>query len=379
MEMPYFDPRAVGIVKTSIDQFATPFRVIDPSEWEGVPVPDREWTVQDFVPAGTVTLLTGEGGAGKSTLGLQLAAARALGREWLSTQPQPGRTLVLSAEDDAGEMHRRLDAIRAHYGACFSDLSDMRMVDLVGEDAVLGAPAAKSGLITATDLFTAVCQQIEVLRPGLVIVDALADAYAGEENNRVQARQFIGMLKRPARQFGCAFLCLAHPSITGINDGTGRSGTTGWGNSVRSRIFFQHAKAADGSSPDPDLRTLTVNKANYGPTGATLTVKWVAGVYVVQTGPGALDKMAIASRTDETFLTLLALFNLQGQDVSAKRGPTYAPTQFAAHPDAGGIAKRHFEDAMQRHLASARIKIETFGPPSRQRSRLVIEEPKETP
>jgi RecA-family ATPase len=114
-------------------------RPLNPADWEGQPVPEREWIVQDFIPASTVTLLSGEGAAGKSTLALQLGAARALGEPWLSTLPRPGKTLYLSAEDDGEELHRRLDAVRSYFGAAFSALSGLRLVDLVGEDAVLGA------------------------------------------------------------------------------------------------------------------------------------------------------------------------------------------------------------------------------------------------
>ena len=49
--------------------------------------------------------------------------------------------IVLPAEDNDDEMHRRLDAIRLHYGAAWADLNAMRLVDLVGEDAVLGTAA----------------------------------------------------------------------------------------------------------------------------------------------------------------------------------------------------------------------------------------------
>ena len=78
-------------------------RIIDPTLWEGVPVPPREWIVEDFIPANTVSLLTGEGSAGKSTLALQLAVARGVGKAWLNTMPKAGPTLILSAEDDADE------------------------------------------------------------------------------------------------------------------------------------------------------------------------------------------------------------------------------------------------------------------------------------
>jgi RecA-family ATPase len=347
-------------------------QLLNPVQWRDQPVPERNWIVRDLIPAKTVTLLSGDGAAGKTTLGLQLAAARALGRDWIGMMPAPGRTLFLSAEDDAEELHRRLDAIRSHYHATFTDMADIHLVDMVGENAVLGE-LSRTGIIHATPVFDAVVSTIEKVQPDLVVIDALADAFAGDENNRSQARQFVGMLKRPARQFGCAFLCLAHPSLNGISSGTGTSGSTGWNNSVRSRLYFEAAKATDGSAPDPELRTLTLRKANYAPTGVSVTVRWKAGTYVPEGGISSLDRMALKQKAEARFLDLLRQFNLQGQDVSAKQSPSYAPTMFAKHPQSEGIGKGYFAVAMQELLSRREIRIETSGPPSRQRSRLVCE------
>lgn len=78
------------------------------SDLAGKEVPPREWLVPDLVPAGTVTLLTGDGGTGKSLVALQLAAACAMGRPWLGRDVAAGRALFISAEDDQDELHRRL-------------------------------------------------------------------------------------------------------------------------------------------------------------------------------------------------------------------------------------------------------------------------------
>ncbi len=82
--------------------------------------------------------------------------------------------------------------------------------------------------------------------------------------------------------------------------------------------------------------------------------------------------MALEAKAKETFLQLLRQLNEQGQAVSASPSPTYAPKVFASHPKAAGVGKRHFQTAMQDLLGDGQIRIETTGPVSRQRSRLVI-------
>jgi hypothetical protein len=51
--------------------------LLNPADWEGREVPQREWIVQDLIPAYTITLLTGDGATGKSLLALQLCAGMA--------------------------------------------------------------------------------------------------------------------------------------------------------------------------------------------------------------------------------------------------------------------------------------------------------------
>src|ERR1700730_8504960 len=81
-------------------------RVFNPADWEGRQAPERLWIVKDYIPARAVTLLYADGGTGKSYLKLQLSVARALAKEWIGLIPAPGRTLVLSTEDDINEMWR---------------------------------------------------------------------------------------------------------------------------------------------------------------------------------------------------------------------------------------------------------------------------------
>jgi RecA-family ATPase len=347
-------------------------RIINPIDWEGLLVPPREWIVPDYIPHKTVTLLSGDGSIGKSLLALQLAVARAIAREWIGLLPEPGLTLILSAEDDADEMHRRVEDIRKFYGVSMAGLADIRLVDLVGEDSILGS--LMRGQIEPTKIYDTLAAYLTEWRPSLVILDVLADMFSGDENSRPQSRQFIGLLKRLARKHSCAFLLLAHPSLTGLNTGTGTSGSTGWSNAVRSRLYFQTAKASDGSEPNPNLRSLQGMKSNYGVPGGKIDLEWQKGLFVPVQGATGLDKIAAEAKVDAVFLGLLKRVNTQGRNVSTAKGPTYAPAVFAAEPDNHDIKSRDFDAAMRRLLNASRIRVEVSGPASRRRSALVLED-----
>jgi RecA-family ATPase len=344
-------------------------RVINPAEWEGNSSPARKWIIHDVIPDETVSLFFGDGATGKSLLALQLAAARSIGTEWLGLSPRAGRTLVLSAEDESEEMRRRLDDIRKSYDAAWTDLSDVRLVDLVGEDSVLGELA--KGRIAPTPMYQALDDYTGEFKPSLVILDVLSDLFAGDENNRPQAREFIGLLKRLARKHTCAILLLAHPSVSGMTSGAGTSGSTAWNNSARGRMYLSRV-LVEGVEPNKNLRKFEVKKANYAPASLSITVEWSSGVFVLASAHLSLDKLALEAKAERVLLDLLAEFERQDRDVSPNRSATYAPTEFAKHPDADGISKAAFEAALNRLLKTKRIRIETFGPKSHERKRLRV-------
>jgi RecA-family ATPase len=144
-----------------------------------------------------------------------------------------------------------------------------------------------------------------------------------------------------------AILLLSHPSLSGMASGTGQSGSTGWGNSVRSRLYLERPKAQDGGEPDPDLRILTNKKANFSSTDVSLSLRWAAGAFRLEkSGLGGLDRMAQERAADTRFLELLADFEKQGRTTNNAGGPNYAPRAFAASDSA--IGKDRFRGAMER-------------------------------
>ena len=351
-----------------------PLPFINIAAWRDRPVPERQWTVKDRIPANNVTLLSGEGSVGKSILSLQLAAAVILGRDWLGTLPEPGAALVVCCEDDSNELWRRLDLIAAHYGTTFAEFKDMHLLALAGGETLMAVPD-RNGLIQTTKLFTRIRAAACDLRPKLIVLDNAADIFGGSENDRAEVRQFIGILRGMAITAGAGVLLTSHPSLTGISTGTGLSGSTAWNASVRSRLYFKRAITAKDEEPDPDLRVLEVMKSNYGPVGETINLRWKNGLFVPVGGVSNLEKLAAEQKANETFCAQIIQFTQQGRNISTKpNAPTYAPAEFAKEKEAkdAGLRKSDFEAAMRRLLAAGKIRVEPYGPPSRGWTRLVI-------
>jgi RecA-family ATPase len=244
-------------------------------------------------------------------------------------------------------------------------------MSLAGEDALL-ATLNRFGLMHPTKLFGRLRDAACDIHPKLIVLDNSADIFGGNENDRAQVRQFIGILRGLAIAANAGVLLTSHPSLTGITSGSGISGSTAWHASVRSRLYMKRAVTEKDEEPDPNLRIIEVMKSNYGPVGEIITVQWKDGLFLPEAKPGSLEKMAAEQSADDLFLRLLDRFEKQGRNVSHKKtSNTYAPTMFANDPDGKG-KRKELAAAMERLFAANKIKAETYGDrASRQFSKLV--------
>jgi RecA-family ATPase len=285
-----------------------------------------------------------------------------------------GPFLYFGAEDDTDEIHRRLADILKHYGADFPDLQgNIHLLTFAGEDAVLGH-ADRTGLVQSTALFERLMKAAIEIKPVLIGIDTSADVFAGNENDRAQVRQFVGMLRKLAMQANAYIIINSHPSLTGINSGSGLSGSTGWHNSVRARAYLTTVKTDKDDEPDPNLRKLEFKKNNYGPIARTIELRWERGVYVPVGRIGSVEKMAKEHTADRLFIALLDRFNSQGRNVSEKAtSKNYAPTMFSKEDEAKkyGLRKADLEGAMRRLFEASQIIVVPYGSPCRGTTRLV--------
>src|SRR5215471_6455694 len=349
-----------------------PLSWIDTSRWDSEPCPERDWAVRDRIPLRQVTLFSGEGAIGKSIVELMCSVAHVTGKDWLGSLPEPGGAFYVGCEDDEKELRIRLTPILRHYGTTFEQLKTdgFRFVSLAGSDAVLGAPD-RNGIIKPTALFDCLYEQAGDLKPKHIGIDTSADVFAGNENDRAQVRQFVSLLRKLAIVSNGSVVLLSHPSLTGINSGTGISGSTAWHNSVRSRMYMTAPKLEQGEQPDTDLRELQFKKSNYGPVSNNIVLRYQGGLFLPESSLSTLDKLAREQKAEETFLALLARYEREGRNVSDKlNSPTYAPALFYKERDANGMRKEDLAGAMRRLFETGKIHVENYGRPSRPASRL---------
>lgn len=345
-----------------------PLPFINPADWHGKPLPKRQWFLEGLIPAATVTMLSGDGGVGKSLLALQLATASAMGVGTLGLFPRPGRVVYLGAEDDRDEFQRRLHDVLVAHGRTFADTGDLRIVPMAERDALLATPNPK-GVIEPTPNWTALRAGILRHDPGLVVLDTSADLFGGDEIKRSQVRGFVAMLRSLAIETGAAVLLLSHPSVAGIAMGTGTSGSTAWSNSVRSRLYLT---APTGQDADASQRSLSVMKANYGATGGCVKLRWQAGAFIADDGSVPVELALVNNRHDAVFVELLSGLNRTGQTVAPTKGVNYAPRILFDRAIGKQISVKHLEAAMQRLLSAGTIRVVMSGPPSKRRQVMVV-------
>lgn len=350
-----------------------PFETFEASQWQDVPIEPRRWIAHDRIPVGEPGIMSGDGGTGKTKLALQLAVAIPAGlRDWVGGVVEAeGPVIVFSAEEKLKEMHRRTVDIIEHRGLSFRDLAAGLHFICDTENPVLGT-VDRNMIVQPTTSLLRLEKTVAAIRPALVIVENAADVYAGNESDRPNVTRFMrGLLGRLTVACESTVMLIQHPSVSGLSDGTGRSGSTGWNNAGRWRLNFTKIKDSD------DLRQLEVAKNNYGPTGDKITLRWERGVFVPENSASPSPARAAAENSaDQIYLDCLDVATSQGRNVFPHTGKGYAPNVFANMPEAKGASAKALASAQERLFSAGLIWNEAFGPPSKG-SRRIARKPAE--
>jgi RecA-family ATPase len=348
--------------------------IICPSAWQGKAPPERLWLIDQWIPACRATLLTGDGGSGKSLLAQQLATCVALGVPFMGVEARRQRALYLTCEDDMGELQRRQSAICRAMGIEYSQLDEeLFLSSRVGEidnsllyfDAT-GGPVESPFLQSIRDI----CRRKSIF---FIVLDNIAHLFDGNENIRHHVATFCNALERLAIEIAGTVLFIGHPSKAGAQF----SGSTAWENQLRSRLFLERPAESEG---DDDARVLRRSKSNYARIGDGIRLRWQDWTFQPITGDHdnwheEMAQNSAAASDNLLFLELLRERDKQGLPVSARaQSRNFAPKELAKMPRARKVSAERFDRAMHRLLALGTIReAEEINPKDRHKYRRIIE------
>ena len=156
--------------------------------------PSRGYIVKGLVTPGDVVSIFGAPGAGKSLIAPHIGYMVAQGELAFGMRTKPGVVFYVAAEDETG-LRQRVAALRIRHG----DAPDFRVVagvsDLFADDAA--------------DL-EALAVAMEDQRPTLIVVDTLAMAFPGLEENDAKSMGRVVAVARKLAEHGAAVMLIHH-------------------------------------------------------------------------------------------------------------------------------------------------------------------------
>lgn len=186
--------------------------------------PARRWLLDELLPLGVVGLLAAGGGVGKSFLIQQLGIAIATGRPFLGMEVgEPGGVLILAAEDERDELHRRLHRIvgrmRDDGDLTDADLELLRdrlfIASRVGEDNRLTSEHERVILRTCVgDRIAALVDELPDVK--LIVLDPVSRFRGGDENANEAATRFVEAVESLRSATGATVLLAHHVSKDGL-------------------------------------------------------------------------------------------------------------------------------------------------------------------
>ena len=253
-------------------------------------VPPRKWLIRDWIYAdpGSVFMLSGQGGTGKSLLALMLANSLATGEPWLGMEiNHRAKSFFVTCEDSEDEVARRVQKVDQASHAKQKDDSLVKIWCRQGMNNIIatggrGRPVGEGPFF---NVLKQVCSNHFGRDGGLLILDTMADFIAIDENSRMEVSQFVKhILSKLGQELGICVLLLGHPNKTN----TGYSGSSAWEGSVRGRWELEWKDQKVG-----EQLFLRLAKSNASMGGKTIALEY---------GPDFLPRVVPEGAKQDTFL-----------------------------------------------------------------------------
>lgn len=215
-----------------------------------------------LITAGSLSILGGMPGLGKSWLTLQLAAAISTGTPFLGIDTRKSRVGIIGLELPEQMLVRRMKAVATLLPEGTGE--EWREIPVVCRPN-LGGPVDLGGKADAD----ALKRWINDNALDLVIVDPLSRVHTANENDAAEVSAFLANVEAARLESGTALLIVHHdrkPSSSANPDEDGLASLRGSGRFISDPTTVMRL-ARGGKQPDgTKVRRLSFEKVNFGPT-----------------------------------------------------------------------------------------------------------------
>jgi KaiC/GvpD/RAD55 family RecA-like ATPase len=196
-----------------LDKPPLPIRVLSLADVLNLePVP---WLIEDLIPEGSMAMVYGAPGAGKSFLALDIALSVAHGVAWQNHSARQGVVIYVAGEG-VGGLRKRIRAWHTHH----SKIAEAPLfiipvaVGLLEEDAMADLEATIEGVANGADV-------------KMVIFDTLARCMAADENSAQDMGEAVNAMDRIRHKFNCAVVIIHHAGKDATRGARGSTALTG--------------------------------------------------------------------------------------------------------------------------------------------------------
>lgn len=245
---------------------------------------DNDPPALDFVLpgllSGTVGLIVGQGGLGKSMLAMEAAMSVAAGADifhLFGQAPARGPVAVIAAEDPEPILRIRLRSLRDQCGQWEEEVREgFTLFPVYGHGVSFGVIEAGTPYLMPSGEWSMVENRLAEIRPRLVVIDTLNRLLGSlSERDEGHMSMVLGMVERLCASIGCAAILVHHTNKASANAGQADEQQAVRGSSVltdncrwQTNLVPMPRDEATGRGMDDGTRRMWVRsvlaKVNYG-------------------------------------------------------------------------------------------------------------------
>ena len=179
--------------------------------WDEASIPPRPWIARGYLMRGSVTVVSGPGSAGKSSLMVAWAACLTIGCAFNRMRADaPLRVATYNVEDDESEQKRRFSAMLRTLKVGHDAIGGRLAIIGPSRVGTLLQTARDGSLLVNTPVMDRLDAFVQQFRPDVLILDPFVELHGAEENDNTAVRAVMARFRAMAVEYGMAVVILHH-------------------------------------------------------------------------------------------------------------------------------------------------------------------------